>query len=332
MPQDAGFSGGVSAMPGDQKNAGAMEPSPAPPYKSGNRPTLAIIGAGRVGGTLAYAAHSAGYAINAIYTRSPKRAGGILALTEATLLHDIVSTAQSADLIFIAVPDDVITEIDEAGREAWQPGKGVVHLSGLHGSDILEHAARAGAWTGTFHPLRAIPTVVTAPNPFRGTYFGISGHQVLIPRLRTFAESLGGIPITIPDDGKALYHTAAVFASNYIVTCFAIAVDLLTSLDIDSEHATQALLPLTEGAVANLAHHGLPAALTGPITRGDTGTLTIHQQQLASTRPDLLPLYQLLGKIAISTAAAQGHLSEDALRSLSETLDELPVLPPENGS
>lgn len=319
-------------MPGVQIDAGANDSAPAPRHKTGDRPTLAIIGAGRVGSTLAYAAHRAGYTINAIHTRSPERAGGILALTDADLLPGVSDIAQNADLIFVAVPDDVIAEIDAAGREAWQPGTGVVHLSGLHSAGILRYAAAAGALTGTLHPLRAIPGVVTAPDPFQGTYFGISGHETLLPVLRIFAESLGGIAITIPDEAKALYHAAAVFASNYVVTCFAEAVHLLTTLGIAPEQAAHALLPLTEGAVANLADPGLPAALTGPITRGDSGTLKKHQQQLAATHPDLLPLYQLLGKAAIPVAAAQGQLSKDALQSLYETLNGPIALPTENGS
>ena len=287
--------------------------STLPALTASSRPSLALIGAGRLGSALALAAHHAGYVVKAIHTRSPERAQSLATITGARLLPDVPSLVRSAELIFIAVPDDVIAEIDAAGAGAWQPGTGVVHHSGLHSTAILQHAAAAGAHTGTLHPLQAI-TESAEPDLLRGAYFGVSGSPDLMPVLEAFVSAIGGHPLAVPDDAKPLYHAAAVFASNYVVTCFAQAVDLLVGLGIARADAERALLPLVRGAVANLEQPGLPHALTGPITRGDAGTVRTHQRFLAEHRPDLLLLYQLLGQHTIPIAAAQGTLSPASLQ------------------
>ena len=283
-------------------------------------PTIAVVGAGRVGSTLALAATQAGYAVLAVHSRTPTRGQALADQVGARLAPDLAGLAASADLIFLAVPDDAIALVDAAGADGWRPGTGVVHHSGLHSATLLEHAAGAGALTGTLHPLQAITDPVSALRLLPGTYFGVSGDPRLLPVLQAFVQALGGHPITVPDAAKPLYNAAAVFASNYVVTCFAQAVDLLVRLGIDPDTAAHALLPLTQGAVANLHSPGLPQALTGPISRGDAGTLTIHLQQLAAYDAGLLPLYRLLGQATIPIAAAQGRLAPAALAALTAAL------------
>ena len=290
-------------------------------------PTIAVVGAGRAGSTLAHAAVQAGYAVSAVYSRTPARSRALADQVGARLAPDLAGLVGSADLIFLAVPDDAIALVDAAGAGCWRQGMGVVHHSGLHSATLLSHAAAAGALTGTLHPLQAITDPISALKLLPGTYFGVSGDPRLLPILQAFVQALGGHPITIPDAAKPLYHAAAVFASNYVVTCFARAVDLLVRLGIDPAAAAHALLPLTQGAVANLHSPGLPHALTGPISRGDAGTLTIHQQQLAAYDADLLPLYRLLGQATIPIAAAQGRLAPAALAALNAALSPSPENP-----
>lgn len=280
-------------------------------------PRLVIVGAGRVGSTLALAAQRAGYPVTAVYNRTPARAQALAQAVGAAACTDLATAIAAGDLVFLAVSDDAIAAVDATGAAFWRPGMGVVHHSGLHGSGILRHAAAAGALTGTLHPLQTIADPQTAVDLLPGAYFGLSGHPDLLPLLRDFVLAVGGQPLTVPDEAKPLYHAAAVFASNYVVACFATAVDLLVGLGITRDDAARALLPLIRGAVDNLEHRGLPAALTGPIARGDLGTLHVHQQQLAAQRPDLLGLYRCLGRATVPVAAAQGHLPSTRLAELA---------------
>ncbi len=286
-------------------------PAPVP------RPTLALIGAGRVGTTLALAAQRCGYTLAAVHTRSPERAAALLAATGAQLAADVPTAAASADLILIAVPDDAIAAVDAAGAGAWRAGSGVVHHSGLHSAALLQHAAAAGARAGALHPLQTIPNPQIGLTLLPGTYFSISGHADLLPTLAAFVADLGGHALTLPDQAKPLYHAAAVFASNYLTTCFAQAVAILVDLGIAPSEAAAALLPLARGAIAGLADPGLPQALTGPISRGDAGVLAIHQRHLAARHPHLLPLYRALAAAALPLAAAQGRLTPATLAALA---------------
>ncbi|MDW8269007.1 MAG: DUF2520 domain-containing protein, partial [Anaerolineae bacterium] len=280
-------------------------------------PRLVIVGAGRVGSTLALAAHRAGYPVVAVYNRTPARAQALAQVVGAACCADLDEAIAVGDLVFLAVSDDAIAAVDAAGAGSWRRGMGVVHHSGLHGSGLLRHAAAAGALTGTLHPLQTLADPQTAVDLLPGAYFGLSGHPDLLPLLRDFVLAVGGQPLIIPDAAKPLYHAAAVFASNYVVACFATAVDLLADLGIGRDDAARALLPLIRGAVDNLERRGLPAALTGPIARGDLGTLQAHQQQLSARRPDLLRLYRCLGRATVPVAAAQGHLPAARLAELA---------------
>ncbi|NOZ49659.1 MAG: DUF2520 domain-containing protein [Chloroflexi bacterium] len=283
-------------------------------------PRLGIIGAGRVGQTLGIAAYRAGYSIGAVYNRSAARARALATRTQAIVAPDIPSLVADADLVLIAVPDDAIAAVDAAGAAAWRPEMGVVHHSGLHPASILQHAAAAGALTGTLHPLQSISDTSTGIERLPGTYFGLSGHPSLMPVLQQLVHDLGGHSLIIPDEAKALYHAAAVFASNYLVTCFAQAVHIFAALGIDQPQAVQALLPLARGAVANLDQPGLPQALTGPLSRGDVGTLVSHQQALTQQLPQLLPLYQALAQASMPLVADQQQLSPESIALLTRTL------------
>lgn len=293
-----------------------------PPATTLPRPTLALIGAGRVGATLALAAQRCGYDLVAVHTRSPQRAQALIEVTGARLVADVPAAAVSADLTLIAVPDDAIAGVDAAGAGAWQPGSGVIHHSGLHSAAILRCAAAAGALTGALHPLQTIPNPAAGLELLPGTYFSISGHPDLLPMLAAFVADLGGQALAIPDDAKPLYHVAAVFASNYLTTCFAQAVAIFADLGIAPTDAAAALLPLARGAIAGLTAPGLPHALTGPISRGDAGVLAIHQRHLAARHPDLLSLYRRLAAAAIPLAATQGKLSPETIASLENVLNE----------
>lgn len=283
-------------------------------------PRLGIIGTGRVGQTLGIAAYEAGYHLTAVYNHTPASARALAARTKAKAVGKLPQVIAQADLVLIAVPDDTIAEIDKAGAQFWRAGMGVVHHSGLHPASVLEHAAAAGALIGTMHPLQSISDPHTGPERLTGAYFGLSGHPQLLSILQTLVLELGGHPLTIPDEAKPRYHAAAVFASNYLVTCFAQAVQLFNELGIDSDEAVQALLPLARGAVSNLQQPGLPDALTGPLSRGDVGTILTHQVALARHCPQRLPLYQALARASLDLVAAQDRLSPETLSQLIHAL------------
>ena len=167
----------------------------------------------------------------------------------------------------------------------------MVHASGALGREALAPAAEGGALTGAFHPLAAFAQIgAELPD---GIAFAIEASEPLRTKLTHLALRLGGRPLVLEADDKALYHAAAVIASNYSVTLAATAARLLRRIGASEDDSLRVLLPLMRSTLDNLERQGLPEALTGPIVRGDTGTVRRH---LWSSTPPM-------GKPACCTAA-----------------------------
>src|SRR3954469_4452501 len=235
---------------------------------------LGFVGAGRAGTALARGLAAVGWPVVAVSSRTAAHAEALAAcLPGARALPDAQGVADVADVVFLTVPDAAISAVAEA--IAWTRGQGVVHASGVESVAPLAAAARQGALAGSFHPLQTFAAVPPpdALAPFVGVTCALEGDHTLLPRLEAMARALGARPQALPPETKLMYHTAAVLASNYLVTLLHLAADLWGACGIAPEEATAALLPLVRGAVENVAAHGTVDALTGPIARGDVSTV-----------------------------------------------------------
>jgi predicted short-subunit dehydrogenase-like oxidoreductase (DUF2520 family) len=222
------------------------------------------------------------------------------------------AVADAADLVFITTPDDAIAEV--AAQVRWRPGSWVVHVSGAESLDVLEPALRAGATVGSIHPLQTFADVEQAVASMPGSTFALEGEGPLLECLREMVLALGGRAVELRPQDKALYHAAAVLVSNYVVTLMDMATRLWQQLGADPDAATEALLPLLQGTVNNLRRLGLPDALTGPIARGDLGTVRWHLAALEASAPELLPAYRELGLRTVPVAEALGRKRAEAGR------------------
>jgi predicted short-subunit dehydrogenase-like oxidoreductase (DUF2520 family) len=143
-----------------------------------------------------------------------------------------------------------------------------------------------------------------------GSTFAIEGEGELLEGLKEMALALEGYWIELKPGDKALYHAAAVFACNYAVTLVKLATDLWQLFDVSAPEATRALLPLLRGTVNNIERLGLPQCLTGPIARGDSGTIIRHIEALSKSAPKLIPVYCELGLDTIPLALAKGKIDQ----------------------
>ena len=203
-------------------------------------------------------------------------------------------------LLFLAVPDAAVREM--AARVAGlgpPPGLSVVHVSGALGLDALEPLADGPI--GSFHPLQSF-SAPREPEAWRGITVAVDASTpALLAQLKRLARGVGAKPKRVADDQRVLYHAAAVFASNYVIASVAEGVRLLEELGWDRADAEAALIPLVEGVVANLGRQGVVKALTGPIRRGDSATVSRHLTDL--NNPDL---YRMLGLVALGVAREAG--------------------------
>jgi len=274
--------------------------------QDGTRPTLGFIGAGTTGEALARCLADAGYPIVAVASRSAASAERLAArLNGCRAVADAQAAADAADLIFITTPDDAIAAV--ASQVRWRPGAWVVHVSGAESLHVLAPARRAGAAVGSIHPLQTFADREQAVAAMPGSTFALEGDGALLDCLREMVTALRGRAVELRSQDKALYHAAAVLVSNYVVTLVDMATRLWQQFGAEPDSAAQALLPLLQGTVDNLRRLGLPEALTGPIARGDLGTVQRHLEALAAAAPNLLPAYRELALQTIPIAAALGE-------------------------
>jgi predicted short-subunit dehydrogenase-like oxidoreductase (DUF2520 family) len=282
---------------------------------------IGFIGAGIVGTALAVRLKEMGYPVVAVASRTQDSAKRLAErLGDCQICDTGQAVADMAELIFITTPDDVIAlVVEEIG---WHPEQRVVHCSGADSLDILEPAAKARAQVGGFHPLQTFASVDYAIENLPGSTFALEAEEPLLSELKELAIILEGHWVELKAGDKVLYHAAAVFACNYMITLVNLAVDLWQIIGVPAPEATRALLPLLRGTINNLDNVGLPYCLTGPIARGDLGTIRKHLQALDSRAPALLPPYRELGLQTIPIAQAKGKIEEEKARELQELLTQ----------
>jgi len=275
--------------------------------KKKDTPTIGFIGAGTTGTALAVRLAQHGYQIIAVSSRSltsaEKLAGRI---NGCKVYNGAQEVADIAQLVFITTPDDTIPKV--AAEVQWHNGQSVVHCSGAHSIDILEPVKQRGANIGCFHPLQTFASVDQAIENIPGSTFAIEAEEPLASTLKEIATILEGDWITLKAGDKVLYHAAAVFACNYLVTLVKLATDLWQTFDVPTAQATKALMPLLRGTLSNIENIGLPNCLTGPIARGDLGTISSHLESLERQAPPLLNIYKELGRQTIPISLAKGRI------------------------
>jgi predicted short-subunit dehydrogenase-like oxidoreductase (DUF2520 family) len=280
------------------------------------RMPLALVGAGAAGGAIARAWHAAGGRVAMVSSRSQTRAAALAAAVGARAAASKADISDAA-IIILAVPDAAIAEVTEA--LSWRNGQIAVHLSGALGADALAATCAQGVAAVAWHPLCAFARSGEPRLP-AGVRFGYSGPVELEPLFAAIARDLGGAQIAVPNEGRPLYHAAAVLASNDLIALAAAAVATLERSGVAHGDALPALLPLMRSALDNLASVGLPAALTGPLVRGDMETVERHRQALAAT-PELR-VYEALAAGAARIALQRDDVPERARAALVKLAEE----------
>ncbi|MGD9116106.1 MAG: DUF2520 domain-containing protein [Dehalococcoidia bacterium] len=280
---------------------------------------LGFIGAGTVGTALAARLSQSGYPIVSVASRTKDSAQKLSdAAGYCPVFDSNQEAADHAELIFITTPDDTIAPVVAAIE--WHEGQKVVHCSGADSVASLQPAKDAGAEVGAFHPLQTFASVEQAMENMPGSTFALEAEEPLLSALKELADALGGKTVVLKASDKVLYHASAVIACNYLVTLVKLAGDLWQSFGVDTPHSTQALLPLLRGTLHNIETVGIPKCLTGPIARGDIGTVNKHLDALAQTAPHLLPAYRELGRQTVPIALAKGKIDQSQAKELQEAL------------
>jgi len=292
------------------------------------RLAVGVISAGRVGAVLGAALQQAGHivvAASAVSKDSRVRAAELL--PEAPLLPPD-QVAARADLVLLAIPDDVLagTVRGLVATGSLRAGQIVVHTSGAHGVDVLEPAADAGVLPLALHPVMTFSGRAEDLQRMVACSFGVTAaehDEAAWHVAEALVVEMGGEPVRVPQAARPLYHAALAYAANNLITLVTEGADLLRSAGVGAGlgQPERLLAPLLSAALDNALRHG-DRGLTGPVARGDAGTVRAHLRALAETAPAVLPSYRTLAGRTADRAVVAGLLSEGAADEVRAALRE----------
>ncbi|MER7150098.1 Rossmann-like and DUF2520 domain-containing protein [Streptomyces lydicus] len=298
--------------------------NPTPPLEAQDRParlTVGVVGAGRVGPALAAALKLAGHrpiAVSGVSDASVRRAAELLPDVPLVTPAEVLARA---DLVLLTVPDDaladLVTGLAETG--AVRPGQLLVHTSGRYGTAVLDPATRAGALPLALHPAMTFTGTSVDVQRLAGCSFGVTAPEELRMAAEALVIEMGGEPEWIAESARPLYHAALAIGANHLVTLVAQSMELLADAGVRAPD--RMLGPLLGAALDNALRSG-DAALTGPVARGDAGTVAAHVAELRRHSPQSVAGYLAMARTTADRALAHGllkpELAEDLLGVLAD--------------
>lgn len=283
------------------------------------RLSVGVVGAGRVGAVLGAALLRAGHdviAVSAVSDGSLRRAETLLPGVPVVAPDEV---PRGASLVLLAVPDDALADLVAglATTGALAPGQLVAHTSGRHGLAALEPAIRRGCLPMALHPVLPFTGTEVDLARLHGVSFGVTSPEQLRPVAETLVLEMGGEPVWLADELRPLWHAALAHGANHLVTLVASAADLLRVAGV--EEPGRVLAPLLGAALDGSLRSG-DAVLTGPVARGDAGTVRSHLDVLARVAPEVLPAYVAMARLTADRALASGRLDPHHAGALLEVL------------
>ena len=292
------------------------------PIGAGQHPArlrVGIIGPGRVGAALGVALIRAGHevvAVTAVSDASVGRARDRFPTARVAGSADVIA---AADLVLLTVPDDALPGLIAglAATGAAVGGRLLAHTSGRYGTGVLEPAARLGALPLALHPVMTFTGRSDDIQRMRGICFGITAPDQLRPVAEALVIEMDGEPVFIAEENRGLYHAALASAANHLVTLVTELCDLLQAAG--AADPARMLSPLLYAALDNAMRLG-DAGLTGPVARGDAGTVAGHLEALRDTAPEALAVYVALARLTADRALAAGLLAAPDAERLLDVL------------
>ena len=300
-----------------------------PANKSPVNKSIAIIGPGNVGTTLAILAARNGYQV-CIGARNSEQANIIAEkVGHGCKGGNIPHIIKKADFVLLTVSDDAIQSVCEelSAQSAFAENAVVVHCSGALDSDVLNSAIKtANCATASMHPLQSFPDAESALNSMNNVCCYYEGDSAALEKVKDFINDIGLMPVLIEKHAKTLYHIVGVTACNYLSALMDAALESGELANIDRDTMWQSLFPLVSSTLGNINRNGPSAALTGPIERGDIETIKRHVNSLLEIDKNLstIPaIYATMGKQTIKLALKKQSISEDTAKKLLVELEKL---------
>jgi predicted short-subunit dehydrogenase-like oxidoreductase (DUF2520 family) len=281
---------------------------------------VGVVGAGRVGAVLSAALRSAGHDVVAAAGESDASLRRMAELLPGVPRRKPTDVSRASDLLLLAVPDDmlrnVVTMLADSG--AIHAGQLVLHTSGRHGLAVLAPARAVGARVAAVHPAMTFTGTALDLERLPGTVFGLTADAEERPVVESLVADLGGTPMWVPEEMRTLYHAGLAHGANHLVTLVTEAMEILSAAGAADPAGT--LRPLLTAALDNALEQG-DAALTGPIVRGDLGTVRAHLEDITANAPQTLASYVALARATLDRAVTDGRVVPLRAARIRDLLD-----------
>lgn len=296
----------------------SVSPDPQGPAHPA-RLRVGVVGAGKVGAVLGAALARAGHdvvAVSAVSRASLDRAADLLPGVPVRTVPEVVA---EAELVLLAVPDDALADLAQglSTTGAWQAGQIVAHTSGRHGAAVLDPVRRHHAFPIAIHPAMTFTGTALDLVRLHECCFGVTADDRILPIAGALVLDIGAEPVTIAEADRIAYHCALAHGSNHLVTLTAQAMQILDHAGVETP--SHVLRPLLSAALDN-ALRLRDGALTGPVARGDVGTVAAHLEVLRERVPDVLATYRALATATAARAVEDGRLRPDVAGPLLDLL------------
>jgi predicted short-subunit dehydrogenase-like oxidoreductase (DUF2520 family) len=288
---------------------------------AGNKLSVAVIGAGRVGAVLAAGLRQAGHEIAAVAGESAASRLRIETLLPGITVAKPTAVARAADLVLLTVPDDALDNVVRmlVASQALRAGQTIVHTSGRHGMAVLQPAVDIGAVGIAMHPaLTFTGTDLDLPR-LAGCAYGVTCPASQQAVAKSLVDDLGGRVVWVDEADRALYHAALAHGANHLSTLVTQAMTLLRQAGSSDPAAT--LRPLLSAALDNALDYG-DAALTGPVVRGDVETVRAHLRTLLARSPATVESYTVMARATAERAVLDGRLEPRRAAAIAQAIDE----------
>lgn len=294
---------------------GLMSESAPPRLKVG------VIGTGRAGAVLGAALRRAGHPVVAAYGVSDLSRVRAEALLPGVELVSPDAVVDAADLVLLTVPDDALPDVvlGLASTASIRAGQMFVHASGRYGISVLSPLRALGALPFALHPVMTLTGTSIDLTRLEGCPFGVTAIDELRPVAETLVVEMGGEPVWVPEESRAIYHAALAHGSNHLMTLVVQSLDLLAQSGIDDP--ARLISPLLHASLDNSLRLGAQA-LTGPVARGDSATVRAHLDVLSTGDPHVRATYIALARATADRAIASGVLRADRAEELLGVLGE----------
>lgn len=284
---------------------------------------IGVVSAGRVGAALGSALRAAGHQIVGAYATSEASVDRVETMLPGVPVLDVRTIVERSEVVLLAVPDDELAGIVDglAAVGAWHPGQLVVHVAGRFGTDVLAPAVAQGVLGIAIHPAMTFTGTTLDVARLQGCPFAVTAPAMLQPIGLALVADMGGEGFVIAEGDRGVYHAALAHGANHVVTVIAQSIRLLKSIGLENEY----LRPLITAAIEGALSSG-EALQTGPVVRGDVGTVAEHVETLdtiAEEEPDLADIpstYRALADATAQRALARRVITEEAFKAIRSKL------------